>query len=337
MPAPRTRKLRLGLYWAASCGGCDIAALEIHEHLLELLDRAELVFWPCVMDAKYADVEAMPDGSIDLCLFNGGLRSEENVEMARLLRRKARVLVAFGICASHGGIPGLANGTSLAELGEQVYRRSPSTDAGEPPRPRTTIAPGIELTLPELLPKHTALHRVVPVDYFIPGCPPEGAQVWAVLQAVLAGDLPPRGAILGAGQKSVCDECTLPKKQQAITAFRRPHQAVPEPEWCLLEQGFICMGPATRSGCQARCPGVAMPCRGCYGPAGDSVDQGAAMIGALGGLLAAESESEVRAAVDTIVDPLGTLYRFTLAESQLGRPAAPNPAGAPGARVPGKE
>ncbi len=337
MAADSDRKLRLALYGAAGCGGCDVAALEIHEHVLELLSAAELVFWPTAVDATHADLEAIPDGSIDLCLFNGGLRTDENVAMARLLRRKASVLVAFGICATHGGIPGLANAGSRAELIERVYRGSPSTDANGRPCPRTAIGPDVELELPELLFRHRALHRAVPVDYFIPGCPPDGAQVWAVLQAAVAGTLPPRGAILGAGSRSVCDECSLPKKQRAITTLRRRHEATPEPEWCLLEQGFVCLGPATRSGCQARCTAAAMPCRGCYGPAGDTVDQGAAMIGALGSLLAAGSESELQKTVETLVDPVGTFYRFTLAESPLGRRVTPGAASPPAAGAAGSE
>ena len=97
------------MYWAASCGGCEIAVLNIHEGILDVDANFEVVFWPVAMDAKYKDVEAMADGAITLCLFNGSIRNSENEEMAHLLRRKSKVLVAFGSCACEGRIPGLAN------------------------------------------------------------------------------------------------------------------------------------------------------------------------------------------------------------------------------------
>ena len=73
-------KLRVGMYWASSCGGCDISLLEIAEHLLELIEVADIVFWPCVADFKYRDVAGYPDGHIDVCLFNGAIRSSEQEE-----------------------------------------------------------------------------------------------------------------------------------------------------------------------------------------------------------------------------------------------------------------
>ncbi len=100
-------KLKFGFYWAASCGGCEVAVLDINEDILTVLDIAEVVFWPVAMDIKYKDVEAMPDGHMDVCFFNGAIRNSEQEYMANLLRKKAKVLVAFGSCAHTGGIPGL--------------------------------------------------------------------------------------------------------------------------------------------------------------------------------------------------------------------------------------
>ncbi len=78
------------MYWAAACGGCEIAVLNIHEGILDVDANFDVVFWPVAMDAKYKDVEAMEDGSITLCLFNGAIRNGENEEMAHLLRRKSQ-------------------------------------------------------------------------------------------------------------------------------------------------------------------------------------------------------------------------------------------------------
>jgi len=91
-PAP---KGKLAVYWAASCGGCEIALLSINEKLLDVAAAFDVVFWPCATDGKVRDVEQMPDDSVDVCLFNGGIRTSEQEYMAHLLRRKSKVLVAF--------------------------------------------------------------------------------------------------------------------------------------------------------------------------------------------------------------------------------------------------
>src|SRR5512136_621016 len=114
-------KPKLALYWAASCGGCEIAVLDTELKVLEIADFFDIVFWPCAMDFKYDDIRALADVEITLTLFNGAIRSSENYEMAKLLRRKSKVLCAFGSCASDGCIPGLANFFSLEEIMSYVY------------------------------------------------------------------------------------------------------------------------------------------------------------------------------------------------------------------------
>ena len=102
-------KPKFAIYWAGSCGGCEIAFLDIREKILDVDKAVDLVFCPCIMDTKYSDIEAMSDGEIDVCLFNGCIRNEENFHIAELLRKKTKVLVAFGSCATEGCIPGLGN------------------------------------------------------------------------------------------------------------------------------------------------------------------------------------------------------------------------------------
>jgi F420-non-reducing hydrogenase small subunit len=308
-------KLTLAAYSAAGCGGCEIALLEIHEHVLELAEAADIVFWPAIADFKYADIEAMPDGFIDVCLFNGAIRTEENAHAAELLRRKSKALVAFGACASFGGVPGLGNLFDTADVLERAFTTE-STDVTDV-RPRTT-APGEESCVPALTDRVSALSGVASVDYVVPGCAPEAPQVWGVCQAVIAGQLPTDATTVGAGDRSVCDECPREKRNVRVRAFVRPHQIVPEPEWCLLEQGVVCMGPATRSGCVARCPSAAMPCRGCYGPAGDAVDQGAKMASALGTIVDSEDEQTIVEIMEGVADPAGTFYCFSLPTSLMG-------------------
>jgi F420-non-reducing hydrogenase small subunit len=270
------------------------------------------------MDFKYKDVEAMPDGRIDVCLFNGAIRNEENEEIARLLRRKSKIMVAYGACSMVGGIPGMANLFTRDEIFDRVYGTTESTDNPEGVRPRPSAGKGGETALPGFHARARALNRVVDVDYCVPGCPPEAQRTWEALQALAAGDPGPRGSILGAGDRSVCDECSLVKRNVRVREFKRPHEVLPDGENCLLEQGVVCMGPATRSGCEARCPGAGMPCRGCYGPAGNAVDQAAAMIGLLGSIIDSEDEEEIKRAMDTVADPSGSFYRFGLPASLPG-------------------
>jgi F420-non-reducing hydrogenase small subunit len=313
-------KLKVAMYWASSCGGCDISLLEIGPLLLQLIEIADIAFWPCVADFKYSDVAAYPDGHIDVCLFNGGIRSAEHEDVARLLRAKSRTLVAYGACAGEGGIPALANLFPPAAIGDAAYGANPSLDNPSGVRPQTLVSTPLgDLELPRQYHYVLRLADVVDVDYQIPGCPPQADRVWAVLQQLASGAAPPRNAAVkvGCGDKAVCDECPREKRRVKIATFRRPHLAIPEPGWCLLEQGFVCSGPATRSGCGALCVKAGQSCRGCYGPTAGSRDQGLALVAAIGSNIAATTEERAREQIAEIADPAGTFYRFSVAGSLL--------------------
>ncbi|MCC7209128.1 MAG: oxidoreductase [Anaerolineae bacterium] len=316
-------KPKFAMYWAAGCGGCEIAVLNIHEKILDVDANFEVVFWPVAMDAKIKDVEALPDGAITLTLFNGGIRNAENEEMAHLLRRKTQILVAFGSCACEGCIPGLANFSTPEEVFEAAYE-SVSTDNPNHIRPQYTwkVAEG-ELHIPEYLPVLKTLDQVVPVDYYIPGCPPESHQIAAVIDAVILvlqgkASLPPPGAVLGANGTTVCDECKHKRSVKTIRKFVRI-QNVPriDPDVCLLEQGITCNGPATRNGCGAKCPAASSPCIGCYGPAEGTLDCGARLITAFASVIDGKEPDEIERILDTLPDPAGQFYRFNLAGSLL--------------------
>jgi F420-non-reducing hydrogenase small subunit len=316
-------KPKFAMYWAASCGGCEIAVLNIDAKVLDLDANFDVAFWPAAMDVKYKDVEAMADDSILVTLFNGGIRTAENEHMARLLRRKSKILVAFGSCANEGCIPGLANLTSREAMLETVYA-GPSTEspAGVRPLPAAAVAEG-QLTLPAIEPVLRTLDQVVEVDYRMPGCPPESHQIAAVvdlLVQVVQGKaaLPPKGSVIGAGLSTVCDECPRQRDVKRITRIQRI-QAMPplDPAICLLEQGLMCNGPATRSGCNARCPQAGAPCIGCYGAAPDALDQGARMMTAIASVIEGKDADGIDAVLDGIPDPAGMFYRFSLAHSLL--------------------
>ncbi len=319
-----TAKPKFAMYWAASCGGCEIAVLNIGEKILDVDANFDVVFWPVAMDAKYKDVEAMEDGSILLCLFNGGIRNSENEEIAHLLRRKSKILVAFGSCATEGCIPGLANFSSPEEIFATVYNSTVSTDNPNGVRPRTvTKVPEGELTIPRFYPVLKTLEQVVDVDYFMPGCPPESHQIAAVIDLVIKvlhgeAELPPKGAVIGAGGSTVCDDCPRVRNVKQIKQFVRI-QAVQQidPDLCLLEQGIPCNGPATRQGCGALCPQAGAQCIGCYGPAEGVLDYGARLITAYASVIDAKEPEEIDRILDGIPDPAGQFYRFNLAGSLL--------------------
>lgn len=315
-------KLKMAVYWGAACGGCCVSVLDVHEKLFTVVAAADLVFWPIALDTKYKDVEAMPDGSIDITLYNGAVRNSENEHIAHLLRKKSKLLVAYGSCAHMGGIPGLANFWNRETIFKRVYEENESTVNPDKTRPvpEFKVAEG-KLELPEFYNDVMTLNQVVDVDYYIPGCPPQTERLVEVFMAIVTGaELPPKGSVIGALDKSQCDECERKKSDnKLIKHFYRPTQVQDDGVTCFLEQGIICLGPATRSGCGCRCIKGNAPCRGCYGPPPDVTDPGAKMMSAIGTMIDANDPKEIEKIVATIDDPAGTFYRFSLPGSILRR------------------
>ena len=316
-------KPKFAMYWAASCGGCEIAVLNIHEKILDVDANFEVVFWPVAMDAKYKDVQAMPDKSILLTLFNCGIRNNEHEEIAHLMRRKSQILVAFGSCACEGCIPGLANFSQTEQIFEAAYQ-SVSTDNPDNilPQYHYTMPEG-DIHIPEFYPVLKTLDQVVPVDYYMPGCPPESHQIAAVIDLVIKvlngeASLPPPGSVIGAGDSTVCDDCKRERDVKTIKKFIRIQDLDHlDPVICLLEQGVPCNGPATRQGCGALCPTAGAQCIGCYGPAEGVIDYGARLMTAFASVIDSNDPEEINRILDGIPDPAGQFYRFNLAGSLL--------------------
>jgi F420-non-reducing hydrogenase small subunit len=313
-------KGKLALYWAASCGGCEIAVVNIDTKLLDVAAAFDIVLWPCCTDGKVHDVEALDDGAIDVCLFNGGIRNSEQEYMARLLRRKSKILIAFGSCAMEGCIPGLANQHTREEIFDNVYRDTVSTENPAAVRPQThTDTPEGVLHLPVFYDTLKTLDQTVEVDYYIPGCPPESPRIAEAIDVLLSGKLPPKGAVIGLNT-TVCDFCPRERSEKKIKEFKRTWQVIPDDTTCLLEQGIVCCGLATRAGCGALCPRVNSPCIGCYGPNGDVKDVGARLMSALASVIDSDDPEEIQRIIEEgIPDPIGTFYRFGMAHSWLRR------------------
>jgi len=310
-------KPKIAFYWAASCGGCEIAILDLDEAVLDVAAKADIVFWPVAIDTKYKDIEAMPDNGIDVTFFNGGIRNSEAVHLAKLLRKKSKFLVSFGTCAHCGGVPALANLKNKDQILERVYKTTPSTVNPEEIYPQTSfkVDEG-EITLPELLDGVYPLDNVVPVDYYLPGCPPPKKWILAGVTAFLTGELPPKGSII-AEEFALCKECPREKPEKhSIKEFKRTWEVMNiDFEKCLLDQGIICLGPATRAGCEARCITTNYPCRGCMGPAPGIIDMGAKMVSVLGSILEEKDETKMEQIIDEIPDLAGTFYEFTAGKS----------------------
>jgi len=318
----KTEKPKVAFYWCASCGGCEEAVVDLAENILDVVGAVDIVFWPVALDFKRSDVEAMEDGAILATFLNGSIRTTEQEEMVHLLRKKSKLLLAFGSCSHLGGIPGLANLWDRASIFRTVYAESPSTVNPEGTVPQQTFKDnGHEVTLPGFYNTVRALDQVVDVDYYIPGCAPTPKIILAAVQTLLSGNLPPKGTVL-ASDRALCEECprrdSRPEKLM-LTEFKRPHEIMIDEEKCLLAQGLICLGPATRGGCEALCVQGNMPCTGCFGPTDHVRDFGAKALSAIASIVDSTDEKQIEAIISKIPDPMGTLYRYSLPASLLRR------------------
>jgi F420-non-reducing hydrogenase small subunit len=331
-------KIKIAVNWAGSCGGCDVSLLDIEARILDLAGMADIVYWPVTMDFKQDDFLALPDKSVDFGLFNGAIRTSEHEDMAGAFRTKCRVLVAYGSCASFGGIPGLGNLFEARQIFDVAYQTTPSTENldGVSPRTECTVD-GNTLTLPAFLDTVKSLAQVVDVDVSLPGCPPPTERILDLIEAVARygerGEILPPGTVV-ASEKALCDTC--PRNETRVggrmTSLVRPHESIADQSQCFLDQGVVCTGIATRGGCGASCIRANMPCRGCFGPTADMLDPGAEAISAIGSIAGAANENDVaphemKKAVRNVCDPVGTFYRFTLPVGFLNRAVKDKPTG----------
>jgi len=168
-------RLTFATVWMGGCSGCHMSFLDLDEWLIELADLVEIVYSPVVDRKDYPP-------HVDVCLIEGAVANEDNLEQARLIRARTGVLISFGDCAVTGNVTAMRNPLrSAAPVLERAYLDPTNL------RPRLPHAPGI---LPPLLDRVLPLHEVVPVDYYLPGCPPPADRIRAVLQSVLEGKAP---------------------------------------------------------------------------------------------------------------------------------------------------
>ncbi|MFH0907993.1 MAG: methyl viologen-reducing hydrogenase [bacterium] len=293
--------------WFATCAGCEVTVLDIGEPLLDLLAKLEFVHMPVLMDHKLfgqkGEKTKMEIPKADVGIVSGGLRNEENREIAKEMRDKCGVIIALGSCACFGGIPALANQYKVDDLYSKVYQGSKTTDAA--PTPSTDI--------PKLLDRVYAVDEVIKVDIYIPGCPTQPEIVVQALTALL------EGKSFSLPERSVCDDCPTKREKKATAAIKRPLEGFVPPGQtlentrCFMELGYLCLGPVTRSGCGGsqktpRCIQGHMTCRGCFGPIRKGANPMVEMMGAL---------SSVGLDPKAIADRSATFQRYIGAHNRL--------------------
>jgi F420-non-reducing hydrogenase small subunit len=290
---------RIALAQLSSCWGCDQSLVDLHLRLLDVLPALDIVYWPAVVDYKMADLEAIPNNSIHFCFVEGSCRTKEDLHLLRLMRHKSKVLVAWGSCSAYGGVQGLGNQWDLQELLERKFLQADTITDGRIP----------EENLPGFTEHITPNPDIVNFDAILPGCPPTSDNTAEALTALIAGkpyDLP---------DKTVCDQCPKERKEKKIKKFIRTHQGHIDPNKCLLDQGYLCLGFATIGLCGAQCPTVNAPCKGCFGPPPNIRDHGAKIISALGAIADMPPEELEKA----FPDPIGSFYFTDYASSYLSR------------------
>lgn len=239
--------MKIAIEELAGCSGCSIAILDLHETLLDILEKAEIVYSPVLMDVKE------PPEGIDIAFVTGAVRNEENQERLRRIRERSNTVIALGTCACYGGVSGLSMLSSQEALFRYVYQEV------------DTVSPDniIPTDVPPFLYRAFAVGDLVKVDWYIPGCPPKEERLRQIIPPLVNGDR------VALSRKSVCSECDRTMGAIENWSLKRRHEGTPDREHCLLGQGYLCLGPVTFCGCGAMCPKNNVPCHGCNGPSLD--------------------------------------------------------------------
>lgn len=320
-----TEKLKVGFLLLGGCAGCEMAVVDLSEKLVDALAHLQVVFWaPTVADVKYNDLESMEDKYIDVAFIDGMIRLDEHIHMAKVMRKKAKILIAFGACSSLGGTAGLSSLHSKEELFAKAFKNTPTTDNpdGVYPQPQCLVDGKYNLTLPAYEDKVRTLKQIVDVDYFIGGCPPHHEHVAVAVNALITGELPPKGSWITNG-KAVCDLCKRnPTRngfsgREMIGEVKRMVDGIPDNHVCLLQQGYICFGPITQGDCGGSCLNVNIPCRGCGGPIPGNEDYGAQALSSIAAIL--EDEKATGQLMEKYPNLAKFFYRYALPSGTLPR------------------
>ena len=170
-------RLKLATVWFGGCSGCHMSFLDLDEALIGLTEKVEIVFSPIVDTKEYPE-------NVDLVLIEGAVCNEEHIEMAHKIRKHTKYIVAFGDCATTGNVPAMRNQLGLGNT-ENVLQCAyiELSDVNKQ-------IPQLNGIVPALIKRVMPVHEVVPVDYYLPGCPPPAARINSFLSQLLEGKQP---------------------------------------------------------------------------------------------------------------------------------------------------
>lgn len=215
------KKVKVAFFDFTCCEGCQLQVANMGEALLDVLDLIDVVEFREVMSEK--------SKTYDVAIVEGSITTSHAVERIKKIRKTAKVLIAYGSCAAIGGINGMKNNFDLNDIREYVYQQDAKYFDTIPTR---------------------AVHQVVPVDYFVPGCPVYIPEFVKVLKAALMG------IAYNVPDNAVCVECKLNENE------------------CMYDKGIACMGPITRAGCNSWCINNGNICYGCRGIVSNPAEKG---------------------------------------------------------------
>ncbi|MCS7368552.1 MAG: hypothetical protein NDF57_02435 [archaeon GBS-70-058] len=280
-------KLTLAIFPLIGCSGCENALLDAWRVNDDLFNNFEIIYSPLLADFEEPD-------HVDVGIVTGNVRFHEDINKLLRWHKKSKVLVALGSCACYGGIPGLLNLQNIQSVINDIYSPKISLD---------------NYDMPKLIENVKSIAEFVNIDIAIPGCPPPKNLIIKLFEHLLKGEP------LILPDKSVCNECPLNTSEDKVIRNIKRFSLEPiTPNKCFLEEGVLCLGPITRTGCDARCIKVNTPCRGCMGYL-YNIDE--AVVKFLSSVSSMIDEKSRNIDIDKIKDLTGLLYRFTLASSKL--------------------
>ncbi len=287
----------LNLEWLSTCGGCEVAIVDLHEKILDVLGAVRIQRCPVLTDIK----DYPP---ADVGLISGAVRTEHDRAAARHMRESCRLIVALGTCGVHGGIPAAGSLNTTEEILDTVYLHNPTTTTCHAPTQMVDA----------LSPRVTPLDEVIDVDLYLPGCPPHAAFIFDALLALVKGR-PPK-----AKQETICARCSRQMVKTEVDRVLGHHDGVPDADRCFMSQGYVCLGSVTLDRCAAPCPNNGVPCTGCAGPTMQILTEPNRDIRTeIGRRMATLTKIPSDTVVRTIEHDAKTFYCYSMATRMVGR------------------